>query len=574
MPVQNEDIPQTIGKYKIQGLIAKGGMGAVYKAIHPSLKRTVILKKLTIRNNSTIRERFKREAQILLDMQCPQIVHLFDYFVEGSSHYIVEECVEGLSLAQVLEKQRSLDTQISLVIFLEALKALKFAHKKGIVHRDIKPGNILISKGASIKLADFGIASSESGDDIKDSAKSKTPVKNQPAQEGLTQVGTALGTPAYMSPEQITDSRSVDKRADIYSMGVMLYEMLTGVKPFPSTLSQEMLDKINKGKYIKPRELDKSIPVEIDFMIRKMLRANPAKRYQSVDPIIKIVTKYLSHFDSYEIRVALAKIVSSKKPYEVPKFERKKSVSKIAVLSVAAVLVAVFGIRALWNAGAFHYTILRPWYTPVTLEMNLPTTGSNVSDLPVQSFCFVDDNDKIPEVKGSSRIFVKVKNQDAGAKKTLYRTKTFFVRSGRPESIQTIKDPNTGKKSKVVVPAYPAKYRIKIAVGPYILWRSLPVEKTAVNLRIESLANEKRFLQIQTYSFDLKTEKNLTSKTNFYVLVGNKWLPADRIPRDRITTGGVVHVKAVSPGYKEAVFGLLLDWYQDTLIVNAGLEKE
>ena len=143
-----EKIPESIGKYKILGLVAKGGMGAVYKAVHPSLKRLVILKKLTIRNNKIVRERFKREAQILLDMQSPYIVHLFDYFVEGSSHYIVEEFVEGLSLAQVLEKQVALGTELALLIFQDACLALKFAHVRGIVHRDIKPGNILISKRA------------------------------------------------------------------------------------------------------------------------------------------------------------------------------------------------------------------------------------------------------------------------------------------------------------------------------------------------------------------------------------------------------------------------------------------
>ena len=141
-----EKIPETIGKYKIMSLVAKGGMGAVYKAVHPSLKRLVIIKKLTIRNNATVKERFKREAQILLDMQSPYIVHLFDYFTEGQSHYIVEEFVDGLSLAQLLDKQVALGTELALLIFHDACLSLKFAHARGIVHRDIKPGNILISK--------------------------------------------------------------------------------------------------------------------------------------------------------------------------------------------------------------------------------------------------------------------------------------------------------------------------------------------------------------------------------------------------------------------------------------------
>ncbi|MBR1721213.1 MAG: serine/threonine protein kinase, partial [Treponema sp.] len=220
-----ENLPQMIGKYRIMGLIAKGGMGAVYKAVHPTLKRMVILKKLTIKGNDTIRERFKREAQILLDMQSPYIVHLFDYFVEGSSHYIVEEFVDGLSLAQVIEKQVSLGTELSLLVFLDACYALKFAHARSIVHRDIKPGNILISRRAEVKLADFGIAAS---DDIEEIAVTKSDRIVSKVAGDVTQTGVTLGTPAYMSPEQIIDSRSVDNRADNYSMGVLLYEMLTG----------------------------------------------------------------------------------------------------------------------------------------------------------------------------------------------------------------------------------------------------------------------------------------------------------------------------------------------------------
>ncbi len=201
------DIPAMIGKYKVLELVAQGGMGTVYKALHPSLKREIILKKLSIRGNVSVRERFKREAQILLDLQCPYIVHVFDYFVEGAYHYIALEYVDGMSLDKLIAKQVALPNQIAMVVFLDACYALQYAHSKGIVHRDIKPGNILISRRAAVKLADFGIASTD-----KESEKDTT----------LTLSGVSLGTPSYMSPEQFADSKSVDKRADIYSMGVML----------------------------------------------------------------------------------------------------------------------------------------------------------------------------------------------------------------------------------------------------------------------------------------------------------------------------------------------------------------
>jgi serine/threonine protein kinase len=125
------ELPEFIGKYKIESLVARGGMGAVLKALHPTLKRHVVLKKLTIRGSSAIAERFKREARILIEFQHDNVVRVFDHFKEGSSHYMVLEYVDGLSLDQLLKKQRFLSSELSLTIFAEACKALSYAHGKG-----------------------------------------------------------------------------------------------------------------------------------------------------------------------------------------------------------------------------------------------------------------------------------------------------------------------------------------------------------------------------------------------------------------------------------------------------------
>ena len=280
------DLPAEMGKYKIVSEIARGGMGIVYKAVHPSLKRHVIIKKLSIRGNNSIKERFKREAQILLDLNNPNIVHLFDYFTEGSYHYIVLEFVDGMSLDKLLKKQVVLSPQLSMLIFRDSLRALKFAHDNGVVHRDIKPGNILISRHGDIKLADFGIASSEREED----------------DTSLTQSGVTLGTPSYMPPEQFDDSHSVDKRADIYAMGIMLYEMVTGTKPYAGNFAPETIAKIQKGKYIPPEQINKGIPKVICKLIKKMTRVKASKRYQDIEPILKVVDKYLKKYDTEEIR--------------------------------------------------------------------------------------------------------------------------------------------------------------------------------------------------------------------------------------------------------------------------------
>lgn len=547
-----ERVPEMIGKYKILGLVAKGGMGAVYKAVHPSLKRLVILKKLTIRNNSVVRERFKREAQILLDMQSPYIVHLYDYFVEISSHYIVEEYVEGLSLAQLLEKQVALGTEIALLIFLDACVALKFAHARGVVHRDIKPANLLISKRAEVKLADFGIASSESEREIVSNGKpnqSFSTFSSSQSDSNLTQSGTTLGTPAYMSPEQIADSGSVDNRADIYSMGVMLYESLTGTKPFPSSLSEDALKKIKKGNYINPRKIDKTIPFSICFMIKKMLKANPARRYQSIEPVIKIVKKYLSKFDAHEIRVALARTIISKKQIPSPVFVRKKNLpTKIFSACVAFAAICFLSVW-LWNAGFFYKTVFSHWYSSLTLKLKMPATVSAASDLPVRAFFFEDDGNKIPEIKRSRRVFFQ---SDAKSDSDSESNKNYTIKS---------------------VYLHPGKYRIKIAAGPYVVWKSVNLENKNLVLEINNFENEKRALKIKTESFDSSSGKDLTSKTIFSVFYKNRWVPVHSVNSSEFKTGTVWNFKVQSSGYKELYYSLILDWYQDTLIISAALDR-
>ncbi|MDD5788913.1 MAG: serine/threonine-protein kinase [Spirochaetia bacterium] len=545
-----EKIPETIGKYKILGLVAKGGMGAVYKAMHPSLKRLVILKKLTIRNNKIVRERFKREAQILLDMQSPYIVHLFDYFVEGSSHYIVEEFVEGLSLAQVLEKQVALGTELALLIFQDACLALKFAHVRGIVHRDIKPGNILISKRAEVKLADFGIASTESENEpaaaSAGSADSTVSTDSTQVTGELTSHGVTLGTPAYMSPEQITDSRSADRRADIYSMGVMLYEMLTGTKPFPSALNAETLEKIRKGKYVNPRKIDRSIPPVIARMIRKMLKSNPARRFQSIDAVLKIVKKYLSHYDVHKIRVALAQTVLTSRQFAIPSFEKKDRKIRKIVWSVLSALAACALFCFVWSRGYVHKTVLSHWYKGVTLNMEIPVSSSVDSDLPVRAFFFTDDGKEIPEVKGSRRVFTQKEKQQGQAVKN-YWTYPVYLRSG--------------------------KYRIKIAVGPYVMWQTLEVEKENIDLKINSLKNAARPVKVHAESYDRLEGKSLTEKTRFFISYRGKWVLLESLAPGSLKTGSVVKILAKCEGYEDAFYSLILDWYQDELYLRAGLEK-
>jgi serine/threonine-protein kinase len=547
-------VPDVIGKYKILSVVAVGGMGTVYKAIHPSLKRQVIIKKLSIRGNTAIHERFKREAQILLDLSSPYIVRMFDYFTEGHSEYIVLECVDGMSLDKLIEKEVALPPQLALLIFLDACYGLKHAHAKGIVHRDIKPGNILISRRAEVKLADFGIASTEKESEILEDELAGQGLLmrgelSQSVKKGLTQAGVTLGTPAYMSPEQLDDSRSVDQRADIYSMGVMLYEMVTGTKPYPGDMAPETIAKIKKGAYISPKKLDKTLPHIVCSLIRKMMKPDPNRRYQSIEPVINKIRRYLKKYDTHGIRVTLAQSVISPKTVVLPAYQPKKRPGVRAMLIIVAVAVLSGLFAFAWNEGFFYYTILRSWYTPVTLSMKMPATASADADLPARAFFFENDNVKIPEVPGTRRVFFTEKQPEGSTAPAnlTYEVKPVFLR--------------------------PGNYRIKIAEGPYVWWKSVYVGKETQNIKLNFLQNAKRNLTIHAQALDYTTGDDITARTTFKIQIGNDWVDLLTVEPQTLTTGTVYRIRAISDGYLEEYFSLRIDWYQDELFINSALRK-
>ena len=542
------EVPSKIGKYPIVSIIAIGGMGTVYKAVHPELKRDVIIKKLSFSgSNSAIKERFKREAQILVDLSSPYIVRMFDYFSEGRSDYIVLEFVNGMSLDKLLKKQVMLSPQISLMILLDACYGLKQAHEKGIVHRDIKPGNILISRRAEIKLADFGIASGEKGhDDIENVSTSKK--SSRIKDDTITQAGVTLGTPAYMSPEQLRDSRSVDIRADIYSLGVMLYEMVTGSKPYAGDMSPDTIDKIQKGKYIAPHRIDKSLPKEVCSLIKKMMKPNPKQRFQSVDPIISRIRRYLKRYDTHAIRVNIARAIISPEPVTLKDEEPKnKTVYKVLLTGLIFIAVIVGGTFA-WSEGIFHKTILRHWYTPVNITLQVPSTASVDADLPARAFFFVNDNNEIPEVSNSRRVFSASKSKQENSSSILYRIKSVYLR--------------------------PGDYRIKIVEGPYVWWKNLTVTSDDVFFDLDFLKDAKRTLKVHTKAFDYDTGEDISKSTRYMIYLNGEWVNFNTVNPSSLKTGTAYRFYAVSSGYREEYFGLRLDWYQDELFINTTLKKK
>jgi eukaryotic-like serine/threonine-protein kinase len=339
-----------VGKYLVTGRIARGGMGEILKAKHPTLNKDVILKRLAFNSKEVVIERFKREAQLQIDFRNDNIVQVFDHFKEGLSYYIVMEYVDGISLDALIEKNRYLPNEIALLIFYQIARALKYAHDKDVIHRDIKPANVLISKEGIVKLTDFGIATSK---DLHE--------------KYLTREMT-LGTPAYMSPEQITDTRNVDKRADIYSMGVVLYEMVTGKCPYPCDISSENINRIQKGKYIRPSKLNPKVSSVAGRIIKKAMHHKRKKRYKDLQEIINILSVQLKKYRNQEMMDEAIRLFIQGKTAD-PKKAKKKGASARGQYPARGILKAAtaFCLFAAILAGAAFYAYKKGYHHEIYL---------------------------------------------------------------------------------------------------------------------------------------------------------------------------------------------------------------
>jgi tRNA A-37 threonylcarbamoyl transferase component Bud32 len=256
VPLSLDEVQQCFPQLEIVELLGQGGMGVVYKARQPQLDRFVALKILPDEagRDPAFAERFSREARALARLSHPNIVGVYDFGQAGGHYYLMMEFVDGMTLRQ-LEQTKKLTPEEALVIAPRICEALQYAHDEGVVHRDIKPGNILVDKKGRVKIADFGLAKML-GQEVADFS--------------LTGDHAVMGTPHYMAPEQMTHSKGVDHRADIYSLGVVVYEMLTGELPV--------------GRFAPPSK-KVQIDVRLDEVVLKALESDPALRYQRVSEV-------------------------------------------------------------------------------------------------------------------------------------------------------------------------------------------------------------------------------------------------------------------------------------------------
>ena len=266
------------GRYEIVGELGRGAMGVVYKATDPVIGRTVAVKTIKLSEEGTglsrpeLLARFQTEARAAGLLTHPNIVVVFDAGEEDGLYYITMELVEGKSMQAMLDAGQAFPLPRVLRIMEQTCSALQFAHERNVVHRDIKPANLMLTADDTVKVTDFGTA--------------------KILQFGtVQQTAHVMGTPSYMSPEQVK-GRAVDGRSDIFSLGVMLYEMVTGEKPFPGQNITTVIYKIVNEDPVPPRQIDPSIHPGISAVIMKALVKDPDARYQSCREMLEELRNY------------------------------------------------------------------------------------------------------------------------------------------------------------------------------------------------------------------------------------------------------------------------------------------
>jgi len=354
---------ENIGRYQIVAELGKGAMGVVYKATDPNIGRSVALKTLRLdlegMEAAELLRRFRNEARAAGVLNHPNIVTIYDAGEHGGMFYIAMEFIAGETLQQVLKSERMVQTDKAIDIVRQVCAGLDFAHAKGIIHRDIKPANVMLEPDGTVKIMDFGIAKGIGG--------------------GMTSTGQVLGTPNYMSPEQVK-GRTLDGRTDLFSLGVVLYEMLTGERPFTGQNVTTVIYKIVNEHPPAPRDLDTSFHPGLSAAIMKALAKAPEERYQSGAELARDLQNYKSLGEAAPapprqatgdtvpmapIAIAAAAYGAAAKPAPVPSVQSTISVPQArpaappparsgtttgVLVAIAAVILAVggyFGFRSL-----------------------------------------------------------------------------------------------------------------------------------------------------------------------------------------------------------------------------------
>ncbi|MCA9090045.1 MAG: protein kinase [Planctomycetaceae bacterium] len=311
-----------LGKYKLLKMIGKGGMSSVYLAEHVMMKRRCAIKVLPWKlvTNSSFLQRFYREAQLVAQLDHPHIVRAYDVDHEKEGeidiHFLVMEYVDGRNFFEIVSDQGPQDCRRAVDLIEQGCEGLAYAHRAGLVHRDIKPGNFILDEHGRVRLMDLGLA--------------RVTDASEEASLTVAHDEKVLGTADYLAPEQAVDSHTVDPRADLYSLGCTLYFLLTGHPPFnQGTLTQRLL--AHQTKEPPPVEEERpDVPQSLVLIIRKLMAKKPEDRYQSADEVVTVLKEWLASLDSTDAELAIPNAMippSTERPAPPPGSTRVQSPS-------------------------------------------------------------------------------------------------------------------------------------------------------------------------------------------------------------------------------------------------------
>ncbi|MCR5622252.1 MAG: leucine-rich repeat protein, partial [Treponema sp.] len=573
-----------IGRYEIIKDLAEGGMGKVSLAYDEDVaekrKRKVVIKELIAGTDEDSRNRFKLELDILRELGSTytDIVKTYDWFSDPDSgkDYIVMEFVEGTDLAGLLRQQGPLPPSLALYIIFKVYMGLKVAHDHGIIHRDIKPQNVFISRNGDVKLADFGIAKDSSEKYIKIDESGLDP--------------SSLGSFLYMSPEQHRDASSVDAKADIFSLGVMLYEMLFGERPFmynPDTrkecdeisrkikeidqrnvelkkdwnerkkkgervrtfagiksdkakselkeltakLCKEVREKMENGDYIKPSKRDPYLPAAVSSLIESLMDSAPEERPDSIMP--ELLNIY--NVDLYNVELV--------DDIRIGRNLLMKSVLEACVASGGKVDFRHFKREDGTTADLYALNARLG-------EIQVPHGQEELLDRT-----YILDTDKLLGKMGANSAAIRLNESLTAVPLNSVRRDAYDNRVLAPGS-----------------------YLLRSDVGPCAYYKSFDHRPEAYKLRLfDSVSFERRPKAIRAQAFDACTGADLSGQASFEIQGRDEaWIPLDKAGVNALSGDGSVRVRATCKGYKAREFciGLETGGFQDTIVVAFDLERD
>ena len=350
------------GRYRVIRRLGSGGMADVYLAEDTQLGRKVALKLLYRRfaEDAEFVERFRREASSAAGLQHPNVVQVFDRGQWDGTYYIAMEYLEGRNLKEVVREHGALDPALAVDLVLQILKAARFAHRRGIVHRDIKPHNVIVDDEGRAKVTDFGIARAGASD--------------------MTETGSIMGTAQYLSPEQ-AQGQPVDARADLYSIGIVLYELLTGTLPFDAESAVTIALKQVSEEPIPPTARNPAVPPALDAVVLRAMRKDPADRYQDAAAFIEALERALAGYAEPVVD-----------PVALLEEQDRRNWARIATTAVVVLALAALAVGA--------YLLLTPEQTKVpdvvgkrtgAATQLLQSRGFEVEIVPIQSDTVAED---------------------------------------------------------------------------------------------------------------------------------------------------------------------------------------